>query len=46
MMSDEIVQQPVQEEKKERVDELDVIGGILVKLIQSFINSIKNRKSS
>ena len=45
-MSEEEIQQPVQEEKKERIDELDVIGGILVRLIQRFINSIKNRKSS
>jgi len=35
-----------QEQKPERVDELDVIGGMIVRLIQKIFGSFKKRPNS
>lgn len=44
-MNDEI-QQPVQVKKEERVDELDVIGGLLIRFFQKIINALKSHNNT
>lgn len=43
-MDDKVDQEAGQTEKKEeRVDELDVMGGLLIKFFQNIISFLKNR---
>jgi hypothetical protein len=46
-MSDEVEQPTASSEKKEeRIDELDVIGGLLIRFFQKIINFLKGNKTS
>jgi len=45
-MNEDIQPTVPQQGKKERIDELDVIGGLLLKFFQKFINSLKKRNKS
>lgn len=47
-VSDQISQVPTEQtgKKEERIDELDVIGGLLLRLFQKVINSLKKRNNS
>lgn len=38
--------QTTEQNKKERVDELDVIGGLLVKVVQNLINKIRKKPTN
>lgn len=47
-MSEQLEQQVPQEQpkKEERIDELDVMGGLLIRFFQKIINSFRNKKNS
>ncbi|HSX09922.1 MAG TPA: hypothetical protein VLF93_07235 [Candidatus Saccharimonadales bacterium] len=46
MSEEEVQPQEQQPKKEERVDELDVIGGLLIRFIQKFIKMFKKGNSS
>ena len=41
-----LIQESQQQKKEERVNELDIIGGMLIKFVQKIFSSIKRRVSS